>query len=326
MKPDKNHDEKKPSLMDHFLAKLSNPDNAPVSAAEKPGQKTDTSTRDTVDRTSTALEKPDNKPSLMDHFRAKLSNPDNAPVSAAEKPGQKPRSTADLSGLPPELALTRASVYYPPPETPARALLPKQATLFKPLTFAERAKVASRSAPPRPASGGSLPTGRKHSSMPDRGPDILHVIHVRADRWKQLGLFPRECGGRGDCMYYALLQQLILLNLVLPTFKVWDLRQAAAGYLQANSERMQGFVTCKQGADMLHAWQQFCNSVRTMGVWGDEPTLVAVGQIYKVDIQVWSMTDPRLDRFVPYVDGQITDDRVSVGHYQDAHYVAMTPP
>jgi hypothetical protein len=338
-KPDNNHDNEKPRLLQRFLVHV-NPENAPVSAAKTPYQKTDTSTGETVDRTSTlekpgllpellpeSDKKPDNnhdnkKPRLLQRFLVRV-NPDNAPVSETdtstretvdrtstfEKPGLLPEL---LPGLPPR---TRASVYHPPPETRAQVLLPKQTTLLTPLTPAERAKFGSRSAPPRPASGGPLPTGRKHSSS-----------HVRAEMWEQLGLFPRECGGRGDCMYYALVFQLVQLGLVPQNFSVQELRLQAADCLEKNVEYMQSFNECKEGADMSLAWQQFCNSVRTMGEWGDEQTLVAVSKLYKVDIQVWSMTEQRLDRFIHYIEGQKTASVINIGHHFDVHYVAMTPP
>jgi hypothetical protein len=139
--------------------------------------------------------------------------------------------------------------------------------------------------------------------------------------WNSYGLKPLDVGGKGDCQFLALQHELEhVLKLII---SVQGLRQVVADHLK-DQEHMAQFVCVEVGAEFAPAWAKFCNDLRRMGTWGDNHTLVAVANIFKVDIRVFSY-DPQHDRVIPYIEGSKTTVQLCVGHYPENHYVAMTP-
>jgi hypothetical protein len=132
------------------------------------------------------------------------------------------------------------------------------------------------------------------------------------------GLVSKECGGGGDCQILSLIHELRVKGL--GTFSVAQLRAKVADKLEAQ-EPMDGFIV----KDEFPSWADYCLRVRDpeYHTWGDNLVLIAVCEIFGVQIRLTSISKAH-DKVVTPKDG-VFKVELHLGHIPEEHYYAMTP-
>jgi hypothetical protein len=131
-------------------------------------------------------------------------------------------------------------------------------------------------------------------------------------------LDPKDCGGKGDCQFHSLRHELRVKGL--GTFSVAQLRGKVADYLEAQ-EPMDGFIV----KDEFPSWADYCRRVRDpkYHTWGDNLVLIAVCEIFGVQIRLTSISKAH-DKVFTTKDG-VFKVELHLGHIPEEHYYAMTP-
>ena len=131
-------------------------------------------------------------------------------------------------------------------------------------------------------------------------------------------LDPKDCGGEGDCQFHSLIHELRVKGL--GTFSVAELRGKVADELESQ-EPMDGFIV----KDEFPSWADYCRRVRDpkYHTWGDNIVLIAVCEIFGVQIRLTSISKSH-DKVFTTKDG-VFKVELHLGHIPEQHYVAMTP-
>ena len=152
-------------------------------------------------------------------------------------------------------------------------------------------------------------------------PVTVSAARLFYERCKAEGHVPTECGGvSGDCQGQSLIREL-LVNKVLKKLTVPQLRALVASWLEAQ-ENMDGFIV----TDEFPSWAAYCKQVRDPKnhTWGDNFFLIAVCNIFGVQIRVTSISEKH-DNVCTPEDG-VFEIILHLGHIPEQHYVAMTNP
>jgi hypothetical protein len=138
------------------------------------------------------------------------------------------------------------------------------------------------------------------------------------ERCAAKGYKPIECGGNGHCLLFSLAHEMLVNGLGV--FAVAQLRAKVASWLEAHPK--EGFIC----TDEFSSWAEFCDKVRDekFHIWGDEHTLVAICEIFNVQIRVTSVTKAHDKVYGNTEDGRFVAI-LHLGHIPEQHYVAMTP-
>jgi hypothetical protein len=131
-------------------------------------------------------------------------------------------------------------------------------------------------------------------------------------------LDPKDCGGEGHCQMHSLIHELQVKGL--GTFSIAQLRGKVADELEAQ-EPMDGFIV----KDEFPSWADYCRRVRDpkYHTWGDNLILIAVCEIFCVQIRLTSISKSHDKVFTPK-DG-VFKVELHLGHIPEEHYYAMTP-
>ena len=127
----------------------------------------------------------------------------------------------------------------------------------------------------------------------------------------------------GHCLYAAIADQLRILNIVPPFFAHYGTtRAAAAAHMMSHPDDFLPFLPSLEGEDGVGAgsaglmtpveYQRYCENVRSSGVWGGEPEILALSRAYNVPIHVVQAGTPNIVVHDPSGNdnGAIDDKRV----------------
>ena len=104
-------------------------------------------------------------------------------------------------------------------------------------------------------------------------------------------------------MYSAIADQLKLLDIVPPQDANYIvMRDMAATYIERNKDFFLPFLPCINGEDGLGAdgsglmseneFQNYCQNVRSSSLWGGQPEITALSNVFSVPIRVIQWGDP----------------------------------
>jgi len=113
----------------------------------------------------------------------------------------------------------------------------------------------------------------------------------------ELGLEMHEINPDGHCLFSAVADQLVILNVVAPQEAHYIFtRQAAAEYMLAHPQDFVPFLPSVEGEDGAGSgdsgiigpqeYARYCTSIRDTSVWGGEPEILALSRAYAIPIHV----------------------------------------
>jgi hypothetical protein len=151
-----------------------------------------------------------------------------------------------------------------------------------------------------------------------KSPPSIPASMLFRQRCNAEDLHPEDCGGEGDCQLHSLIHELRVKGL--GTFSVAQLRGKVADELEAQ-EPMDGFIV----KDEFPSWADYCRRVRDpkYHTWGDNLVLIAVCEIFGVQIRLTSISKAH-DKVFTTKDG-VFKVELHLGHIPEEHYYAMTP-
>ncbi|EJD05991.1 cysteine proteinase [Fomitiporia mediterranea MF3/22] len=159
-----------------------------------------------------------------------------------------------------------------------------------------------------------------------------------------LGLIMYEINPDGHCLYAAIADQLRILNILPPAVAHYGTtRAAAAAYMFSHPDAFLPFLPSTEGEDGVGAgnaglmsprqFHSYCENVRSSGMWGGEPEILALSRAYRVPIHVvQSGTPPIVVHDPDGVDGASLDDKrvVRISYHRrmyglGEHYNSLRP-
>jgi len=128
--------------------------------------------------------------------------------------------------------------------------------------------------------------------------------------------------GSGNCMFYALSEQLNLVKGIKISHA--ELRQSIVQYLRKNPK-------LPDGTDLFHfidgyrSWADYLTNMEKDGAWGDHIILYATANRYETYIDVISSQSNHRDLTIS-PDGHVSSTNPLVlGHVHEVHYVSLQP-
>lgn len=117
-----------------------------------------------------------------------------------------------------------------------------------------------------------------------KGPAALELKSIER-KLAQKGLRVKDVKSDGNCMYYAISDQLAKQKSIDREWR--QLRQETCDYMLANPDQFQPYMTSDDG-DLLDVdkYQEYCEKVRDTLVWGGQLELKALADIFNVLIEV----------------------------------------
>lgn len=117
-----------------------------------------------------------------------------------------------------------------------------------------------------------------------KGPAAVELNKIK-HKLTQKGLRIKEVLSDGNCMYYAIADQLSQRMSISKDWK--QLRELICNYMIDNYEQFQPYVTSDDG-DLLNEekYQDYCYKVRDTLVWGGQPELKALADVFSVQIEI----------------------------------------
>jgi OTU domain-containing protein 6 len=117
-----------------------------------------------------------------------------------------------------------------------------------------------------------------------KGPAAVELKKI-TDKLVKRGLQVKDVKSDGNCMYYAVADQLDRVRSVTRTWQ--ELRGAVADYMLARPDEFQPYLTTDEG-DMMSEkeYGQYCERVRSTLVWGGQLELRAVADLFAVQVEV----------------------------------------
>ncbi|KAL5529078.1 hypothetical protein ACEPAG_5052 [Sanghuangporus baumii] len=120
-----------------------------------------------------------------------------------------------------------------------------------------------------------------------------------------LSLVMYEINPDGHCLYAAVADQLRILNIIPSIFAHYGTtRAAAAAYMMSHPNDFLPFLPSLEGEDGAGAgnaglmnpedYQRYCENVRSTGMWGGEPEILALSRAYNVPIHVVQAGTPSI--------------------------------
>jgi len=126
-----------------------------------------------------------------------------------------------------------------------------------------------------------------------------------------IGLKVERARGDGNCLYRA-----VSLQMYGTQQHHAAVRAAVAGYMRIEAEYFEPFVECPDG------FQAYVDSVATDGVWGDDPEVQAVAEIYQRPVIVYGLDAGRLVLRRSIEGG---GEPVRLSYYKGGHYDSVVP-
>ncbi|KAL4067585.1 hypothetical protein V8B97DRAFT_1697421 [Scleroderma yunnanense] len=162
----------------------------------------------------------------------------------------------------------------------------------------------------------------------------------------ELGVQVHEINPDGHCLFSAIADQLLLLNILPPSQANYGtVRIAAAEYMARHPDDFIPFIPSTSGEDGLGAtadtglmtakqFEQYCLSIRDTGTWGGEPEILALSKAYNVPILVIQGGNPPVvvhnpkDALFDCMDGHTKVARISFHRRKyglGEHYNSLRP-
>ncbi len=154
------------------------------------------------------------------------------------------------------------------------------------------------------------------------------------------GLKHLPTSGGGDCLFYAL--QMMLPEL-LGGMDVDDIRNNVVLHLRGLVDRNVEVTNRTAGDELIdvaaritplrdwitnHAeytnWDNYYYRMATQGTYADDPCLWAASSLFGVEITVY-VSDGSIQIFSPSWEGTTPPTKISIGNYNQRHYVATAP-
>ncbi|XP_078376165.1 uncharacterized protein LOC144659573 [Oculina patagonica] len=129
--------------------------------------------------------------------------------------------------------------------------------------------------------------------------------------------------GSGNCMFYALSEQLDLVKGIKISHK--ELRQSIVQYLRNNPKRLDE-TDLFNFVDGHQSWADYLTNMERDGTWGDHVILYAAASCYQTCICVISSLPHHEDQTIkPDRPIDSTNRPLVLGHVHELHYVSLKP-
>ncbi|CAG2216431.1 unnamed protein product [Mytilus edulis] len=122
----------------------------------------------------------------------------------------------------------------------------------------------------------------------------------------------------GNCLFHSIAIGVGELDHV--QYEHENIRTAVVAYLRANptlpnGESLADFVPNRNWEDYLDGLSE--------DEWGDHISIVAISNIYNVQINIVSSQDTRLQEILPYGSNMAQDRNIYLGHEFEVHYILL---
>ncbi|CAG2211904.1 unnamed protein product [Mytilus edulis] len=122
----------------------------------------------------------------------------------------------------------------------------------------------------------------------------------------------------GNCLFHSIAIGVGELDNV--QYRQEDIRMAVVAYLRSNptlpnGEALVDFVPNRN-------WEDYLDGLAG-DEWGDHISIVAISNIYNVQINIVSSQDTRLQEILPYVSNMAQDRNIYLGHEFEVHYILL---
>ncbi|KAF8320110.1 cysteine proteinase [Clavulina sp. PMI_390] len=135
------------------------------------------------------------------------------------------------------------------------------------------------------------------------------------DTCSSLGLQMFEINPDGHCLFSAVADQLVVLQILQPSVANYaTTRKAAADYMFTHQDDFLPFLPSLGGEDgagstdagMMtpEGFKQYCKTIRDTGMWGGEPEIMALSRAYNVAIYVVQTGPPPIVKHSPIPGGE----------------------
>ena len=120
-----------------------------------------------------------------------------------------------------------------------------------------------------------------------KGPAYIELTKIK-EKLKKLNRRLKEVMPDGNCMYYAIIDQLSQVTYIqeIKTFK--ELRKLTSEYMLANPSEFQAYLCSDETGDPLDEkqYEDYCRKINDTLVWGGQIELKAISDLLKVRIEV----------------------------------------
>lgn len=120
-----------------------------------------------------------------------------------------------------------------------------------------------------------------------KGPAYIELTKIK-DKMKQMNLKIKDVRSDGNCMYYAIIDQL-KQNPHLEQLQTYqELRTLTSQYMLKNPNEFQAYLCSEETGDPLdeQQYEEYCHKIKDTLAWGSQIELKAISDLLKVNIQV----------------------------------------
>ncbi|XP_078384359.1 OTU domain-containing protein DDB_G0284757-like [Oculina patagonica] len=128
--------------------------------------------------------------------------------------------------------------------------------------------------------------------------------------------------GSGDCMFYALSEQLDLVKRIQISHQ--ELRQTVVQYLNKNPHMLDG-TDLFNFVHGYQTWADYLTNMEQDGTWGDHVILYAAANCYQTCIHVISSLPHHSDLTIRPEHPIDSTNPLVLGHVHELHYVSLEP-
>lgn len=131
----------------------------------------------------------------------------------------------------------------------------------------------------------------KQEELNKNGPRMMETKAIKELlKSRQLQIHP--ISSDGDCLYNAIIHQLLITNR--PTIDTQTLRNLTADYILNNKEQLIFYMTNPDTGNCLtdEEFQKYCDDVRNTPAWGGQIEIKALSNVLNTPIEVLQATGP----------------------------------
>ncbi|KAH8833793.1 OTU-domain-containing protein [Flagelloscypha sp. PMI_526] len=137
----------------------------------------------------------------------------------------------------------------------------------------------------------------------------------------------------GHCLFSAVADQLLLLNLLPSTKAAYPAtRASAASYMLTHPEEFLPFLPSQRGGDVMTEpeFTAYCASIQNTGIWGGEHEILALARAFNTPIHVIQAPDPQVVVHNPTSDASNLKKVIRISYHRFSyglgeHYNSLRP-
>jgi OTU domain-containing protein 6 len=120
-----------------------------------------------------------------------------------------------------------------------------------------------------------------------KGPAFIELTKIK-EKLIKMNLKLKEVMPDGNCMYYAIIDQMNQNDDLKKIKNYQELRNLTSRYMLENPNEFQAYLCSEETGDPLNEqeYEEYCNKINDTLVWGGQIELKAISDLLKIKIEV----------------------------------------